>query len=336
MVKLSVLDYAHLDEDSNSKQALRETVELAQHAEKLGYHRFWMAEHHDLPAFSSSSPEMIMMKLADETESIQIGSGGVMIPHYSPYKIAENFSILEGYHEGRINLGIGNTLGTDIVKEALNETKEKFLSYEGGIRDIQKFLTNEDNPDHRFNELMAYPEIDTFPEMFVLSSSVKSAKMAARLGVGYTFGLFPYASKGKQDVAKEAIETYRNEFKPSVFNSKPTTMLSVFVAVSDDKEQADKQKKALQLWLLGKNNFGALKRFPSYETAENYEFTEKDQEILERNQERVVFGHIDEVEAELREMLDYTGADEMQVIPLMSGIDNRKKALDLLYERLGS
>lgn len=110
MVKLGILDYAQIDEGSNAQEALLHTITLAQLAESLGYARFWVAEHHDVPAFASSSPELIMMRLADATSRIRIGSGGVMIPHYSPYKVAENFRVLEAFHPNRIDLGFGNTI----------------------------------------------------------------------------------------------------------------------------------------------------------------------------------------------------------------------------------
>src|SRR5690625_5166493 len=122
MIKLNVLDYALVDEGRSPKKAIEETVELCKKAESLGYHRFWMAEHHDVSAFASSSPEMLMMHLLGKTESIRLGSGGVMIPHYSPLKTAENFRMLEALHPGRVDLGFGNTIGTKIVNKAMHET----------------------------------------------------------------------------------------------------------------------------------------------------------------------------------------------------------------------
>lgn len=333
MVKLSVLDYAHIDEGKTAREALNYTVELAKHADQIGFHRFWMAEHHNVPAFASSSPELIMMKLADETKNIRIGSGGVMLPHYSPYKVAENFRILEAYHPNRIDLGMGNTVGTQLVNDVLNEKKKSRLGYQQSVQDIYKYLTDKDDPDHRFNEINANPQMNTMPEMFLLSTSVRNAKVAARNGIGYTFGLFPYASKDKTPTAIEAAKVYREEFVPSKSLKEPKVILSMFISVSDDEEKAKKQQRALELWILGKDNFGELDRFPSYETAENYEYTEKDKKILERNRERMIYGHIDEVEVELRELIDVTKADEILIIPLMEGIENRKKALDLIHNR---
>lgn len=335
MVKLGVLDYAHIDEGKTPQQGLEQTLQLAQHADQLGYHRFWVAEHHNLPAFSSSSPELLMMRLADATHQIRLGSGGVMLPHYSPFKVAENFRVLEGFHPGRIDLGIGNTTGTEIVNQALNETKKSKLSYERSIKDVYHYLTNNSDPNHRFQDLWANPVLDTLPELWLLSSSVRSAKMAARLGLAYTFGLFPYASEGKLEVAQEATETYRQNFQPSQSIKKPKTMIAMFIAVSDDALQAEAKAKALDLWLLGKGNFGKLTRFPSQKTVQNYQYTDEDLKHIEQNRSRLISGHIDEVEKELQGYIDVTKADEVLIIPLMEGIDNRKKALDLIYQRFG-
>src|SRR5699024_10675240 len=135
MVDIGILDYAQIDEGSNGVEALHNSVKLAQLAEQLNYKRFWVGEHHDVPAFASSSTEMVIMLLAVDNESIHIGSGGVMLPHYSPYKIAENFRILEAYHPNRIDLGFGNTVGTPIVNKTLNEKKQGKQNYEQSIDD---------------------------------------------------------------------------------------------------------------------------------------------------------------------------------------------------------
>src|SRR5690554_5344197 len=197
MVKLGLLDYAQIDEGKSAQEALQNSVILAQLADSLGYERFWMAEHHNVPAFASSSPELIMMRLADATSRIRIGSGGVMLPHYSPYKVAENFRVLEAFHPHRIDLGMGNTIGTSIVNRTLNENKKGKLNYEQSIVDVSKYLSDQVDEKHRFHGIVAQPEITTLPQMWLLSTSIKNAKMAAKLDVGYTFGLFPIAEIDK-------------------------------------------------------------------------------------------------------------------------------------------
>lgn len=140
MVTYNILDYSPIDEGSDARSALIQTTELARLAEKLGYRRFWVSEHHHVHSIAGSSPEMLMMHIADSTEKIRIGSGGVMLPHYSPFKVAENFRVLEALHPNRIDFGIGRSPSYQLVNRALNETKGKRLSYEQQIKDIRHLL----------------------------------------------------------------------------------------------------------------------------------------------------------------------------------------------------
>ena len=330
MVKLGILDYAQIDEGSSAQKALQNTIKLAQLAEVLGYVRFWMAEHHNVPAFASSSPELIMMRLADATKRIRIGSGGVMIPHYSPYKVAENFRILEAFHPGRIDLGIGNTVGTPVVNQTLNENKKSKLNYEQSIVDLTKYVSDQVDENHRFSGIIANPVIATVPQVWVLSTSIRNAKMAAKLGIGYTFGLFPLAGIDKLKIGIQAAETYRNEFKPSSFMLEPKVSIAPFVVVAETNEQAEEYAEALDLWLLGTDNFGELKEFPSVETARQYSYTEEEKEIIQANRIRMVVGDIESVTEQLNELIIQFKADEVLLVPLMPGLDARKKAIELL------
>lgn len=330
MVKLNVLDYAVVDEGRSPKEAIEETVALCKKAESLGYHRFWMAEHHDVSAFASSSPEMLMMHLLGKTETIRLGSGGVMIPHYSPLKTAENFRMLETLYPGRVDLGVGNTIGTKIVNRALNETRRRKQRYEDNISDIIKYVTNTDDAEHRYNDLTANPVGPDNPEMWMLSTSVRSAETAARQGTGYTFGLFPYASEDKTEIGQEAIRVYRENFKPSAVMEAPTVMVAPFVVAADTEEEADNLARALDLWLLGKDNFSEFDRMPSVETAENYPYTETDRKNIQSNRTRMVVGDKESVAAQLTSITETFGADELLLIPLIPGAQNRHRALEAI------
>lgn len=331
MIKLGILDYAQIDEGSHARDALRHTVELAQYAEELGYERFWVAEHHNVPAFASSSPELIMMRLADATKKIRIGSGGVMIPHYSPYKVAENFRILEAYHAGRIDLGIGNTVGTPLVNETLNETKKGKLTYEQSIVDLTQYLSD-DVENHRFAGITAQPVVPTVPQMWVLSTSVRSAKMAAKLGIGYTFGLFPLAGIDKIHIGIEASKVYRETFKPSPFMLAPKVSIAPFVVVAETDELAEAYAEALDLWLLGTDDFGYLKNYPSIETARQYSYTAQEKTMIQANRTRMVVGNVASVKEQLMDLIHQFNADEVLLVPLMPNLDTRKKAIELLAE----
>ncbi|CEA03911.1 Alkanal monooxygenase alpha chain [Jeotgalicoccus saudimassiliensis] len=330
MVKLNVLDYAVIDEGQSPAEALKESVRLARHAEALGYYRFWMAEHHDVHAFASSSPEMMMMHILGQTSSIRLGSGGVMIPHYSPLKVAENFRVMENLYPGRVDLGIGNTLGTPIVNKSMNEMRPRKQRYEENISDIKKYVTNTDDETHRFNDVTANPTGRSNPEMWVLSTSVRTAELAARQGIGYTFGLFPHASKDKTAVGQEAARVYREKFVPSPAMEQPLVMASPFVVVADTDSKAQELAKALDLWLLGKMNFSEFERFPSVETAEKYTYTVEELQKLSANRSRMVVGDVKSVKKQLDTLAETLDADELLLIPLMPGAANRLRALELI------
>ena len=327
-----ILDYAQMDEGESPEQALQHTVELVQLAESVGFKRFWVAEHHDVPAFASSSPELLMMRLLDATSRIRIGSGGVMIPHYSPYKVAENFRMLEGFHPNRVDLGIGNTVGTPIVNQTLNETKSNKLPYEQSIQDMKAYLNDDIDETHRFYGITANPAVATAPELVLLSTSVRSANIAAKLGIGYTFGYFLLANENKYYVGKKVAETYRNSFQPSKVMDRPNLSLALFVVIADTNEEANAYAQALDIWLLGKEHFKEFHQFPSVETARNYAYTEKDRTTIKKNRNRMIVGDSVEVKKQVEELIEYFTADEVLFVPLLPNIAARKKAVQLLAD----
>lgn len=330
LLKFGILDYAQIDEGSSASEALNNTVELAQLAESLGYERFWIAEHHNVPAFASSSPELVMMHLANVTEGIRLGSGGVMIPHYSPYKVAENFRTLEALHPGRIDLGIGNTVGTVIVNRTLNEKKQGKIGYEQSIVDVTKYLSDQVDENHRFAGITANPVIPTVPEMWLLSTSMRTAKIAAKLGIGFTFGLFPLAGMDKFKIGLEAVKTYREEFKASAFMKKASVAIAPFVVVAETSELAEEYAEALDFWLLGIDNFSYLTEFPSVKAARQFQYTEKQKAVIQANRIRMVVGDIDSVTQQINDLVNQFKADEVLFVPLLPGFEARKKAIKLL------
>ncbi|MHC0551797.1 LLM class flavin-dependent oxidoreductase [Salinicoccus sp. CNSTN-B1] len=332
MVKIGVLDYAQIDEGKNAAEALQETVILARLAESLGYERFWVAEHHNVPAFANSSPEVLMMRLADATSTIRIGSGGVMLPHYSPYKVAENFRILEAFHPNRIDLGFGNTIGTPLVNRTLNENKSRKLPYEQSVADLVHYLSGTVDEAHRFHGITANPAIETVPQMWALSTSIKSAEIAAAYGAGYTFGLFPFIGPEKLKAGIEAANIYRKTFKPSRFMTKSKVSIAPFVAIAETEEEAEAYGKALDLWLLGKDDFGELKAFPSVDTALNYPYSARDEAVVKANRKRIIVGNKESVQEALSELIAQFGADEVLLIPLIPGLEARKNAYRLLAD----
>lgn len=319
MVKWNVLDFALVDEGKTPQEAMYETVELAQLAEKLGYHRFWVAEHHNVPALANSSPELTLMHLANQTKRIRLGSGGVMLLHYSPLKVAENFKTLTAYHPQRIDLGIGNNLGTLIVKKAL-ETKKEPTEYESNIQQLSHYLS-------RQAETIANPNISTSPELWLLSASKSSAKIAARQGMGYVYGMF--FNRGDLP-GTEIVQTYRESYRPSFVMQKPQVILAVFVVAGETEAEVELLAKATDIWFLGKQDFAEFKQFPSIETAQNYTCSQADETLIQANRQRMIVGTFEQVTQQMDALIQLYQADEVLMIPLVSTIEQRKNILTKL------
>lgn len=326
MISLNILDYSPIDEGRTAAIALKQTTELAQLAERLGYQRFWVAEHHQVASVAGSTPEMLMMHLAASTETIRIGSGGVMLPHYSAYKVAENFRMLEALHPGRIDLGIGRSRSYRIVNEALNEGKTKRLPYDQQLADLQKYFTDDTAGEHRFQPLLAMPIIETAPEMWLLGTGQGSARLAAEKGMGYAFAYF--AKPSQQGV--EAVDAYRAEFQPSPFLKEPKVIIAVFAVVAETAEKAEELATAFDLWLLFVESDSPPPYYPSVETAKKRGFSASEQEKVARNRERMLIGTAAQVKAKIESIAERYGTDEITIIPNISGAANRMEELRLL------
>ncbi|WP_010651957.1 LLM class flavin-dependent oxidoreductase [Oceanobacillus massiliensis] len=326
MVRLNILDYTLIDEGTDARHALAQTTELARHADELGYHRFWIPEQHQVFSIASSAPEVLMMHLADSTKTIRIGSGGVMLPHYSPYKVAESFRMLEALHPGRIDLGIGNSSGGRLVNRVLNEEKEERLSYEQQVTDVQRYLAGETLGEHRFQSLIAAPVIKTKPEIWMLGAGGKSTKIAAENGTAYTYAHFikPF------EVGSEIVATYRSNFKPSSFMEKPNVSIAVFVVIGETKEEAEEFAKAFDLWMASLETAKNPPYFPSIATAKKRQYSEFEKQKINQIRKRAIIGNPQYVKEELYKLVEFYHADELTIIPNFPGAANRIKGLQLL------
>lgn len=331
MISLSILDYSPIDEGATAGEALQQTTELAQLAERLGYKRFWVAEHHQVFSVAGSSPEMLMMHLAGATKKIRIGSGGVMLPHYSAYKVAENFRLLEALHPGRIDLGIGRSRSYRLVNKALNESKGIAVSYEQQIADIQKYVADDTETEHRFQQLRATPVSDTAPEMWVLGTGEGSVKVAAEAGAAYAYAHFAKPAKS----SARLIQSYKEQFRPSRSLAKPKTMVCVFAVVGDTEERAEELAKAFDLWLLFVESETPPPYYPSVETARQRGFSASEQERVERNRKRMLVGTPEQVKRQIEEIVEAYQTDEILIIPNVSGAESRMEEIRLLAEAFG-
>ncbi|MGF9826609.1 LLM class flavin-dependent oxidoreductase [Brevibacillus agri] len=235
---LSILDQSPIQEGETATEAFQHTIRLAQKAEDRGYHRFWVAEHHDLDHVVGSSPEVLIAHLLAKTERIRIGSGGVMLQHYSPYKVAENFHVLAALAPGRVDLGIGRAPGgLPLSTKALQPhsgTGSPGASLEEKLAELALFLRNELPPTHPLYGLTAVPLPSEPVGIYLLGTSAASAQLAAERGVPYVFALFISQDEA---VCREAFDVYRQQFQPGE-RAKPLPILAVSVIVAQTEEEA--------------------------------------------------------------------------------------------------
>src|SRR5215475_10446643 len=233
MTRLSVLDQSPVRSGATPADAIRETLALARRCDALGYTRYWLAEHHSTPALAGSAPEVLIGQVAAVTSGIRVGSGGVMLQHYSALKVAEAFRVLETLYPGRIDLGIGRAPGSDqLTARALGGSgAPEFFPQQ--VQDLVAFVHGELPPEHPFAKVRAMPTGPTAPELWLLGSSDQSAALAAHFGAAFSFAHFINADGGA-----EITRAYAREFKPSPWLATPSASIAVFVVCADTHAEA--------------------------------------------------------------------------------------------------
>jgi luciferase family oxidoreductase group 1 len=327
-MKLSVLDHSHINEGRTVQDTLAETVKLAQETEKLGYHRYWVSEHHASQSLASSSPEILIAHIAAHTERIRVGSGGVMLPHYSPYKVAENFRLLEALHPGRIDAGLGRAPGgMPWATRALQEHKYTTIDqYPHQVEDLRGYLHDDLPPEHRFGRLIAYPRIETAPELWLLGSSDESAKIAASQGNAYAFAHF-FGVGGE-----EAIRYYFDHFRPSAYNETAKALAAVMVICAETEEEANRLASSSELFFLKLLSGMELPYFPSVETALSYTYNETESQFVRQARGRRFIGTPQQVKRQLSELAERLQLDELMVVSPIHDFSARIQSYRYLAE----
>jgi luciferase family oxidoreductase group 1 len=327
LIKLSVLDQSLVSAGETVFDAFQNTIVLAKEADKMGFHRFWVSEHHFAKNLAGSSPEILMSHLATLTNTIRIGSGGVMLPHYSAYKVAENFRVLEGLFPNRIDMGLGRAPGgTHLATKALQEYKSTYADkYPQQLDDLITYLYDLADSNFRFPSLFATPKIDTAPEMWLLGSSGGSALLAAERGAGYAFAQF-INGEGGADVVKY----YRERFRPSIVNEKPHTLLAIIVFCADTDEEAEKLAMSGDLALLLLEKGVTTEGLPTIEEAQVYPYTDFDRNRIAINRKRMVVGSPSTVKKQIELLCDQYETDEVMVVSFMNKREHKIRSYQLL------
>ena len=328
---LSVLDQAPISEGMTGAEALKNSVDLAQLCDALGYRRYWVAEHHATPMLACASPEALIGPIAATTERIKVGSGGVMLPHYSPLKVAETFSMFAGLFPGRIDLGLGRAPGSDPkTAYALQRDRRQAApdDFPDQLVELLAYLEDRLPPDHPFRELAKLPGLPHVPEPYLLGSSPQSGIWAAQLGLPYVFADFinPQGSG--------IAQRYRAEFAPSETNAKPRTIVAVWALAAESDAEAERlsasHRMAMRLFLQG-----TLIRVPPVETALKFLAEQKGEERLHNRQRRRISGSPEKVRRDIEAVAEEYGAEEVMVVTITHEHAARRRSYELIAEAFG-
>lgn len=332
MIKLSILDQSTISEGSSPVQALAQTGRMAQEAERMGYNRFWVSEHHFSPNLAGSSPEVLISHLAAVTSKIRVGSGGVMLPHYSSYKVAENFRVLEGLYPGRIDLGLGRAPGgMPLATRALQEGKMRNVDrYAEQIADLSAYLTDTLSPAHPFAGLVATPLVKTIPEMWMLGSSGGSAGIAAQQGTGFAFAQFINGSGGA-----DVMRWYQENFRPSVVLDKPRSLLAIFAVCAETEEEANRLASSMDLSLLMLEKGGTSGGTPSIERALNYSYSPYDRMRMQENRKRMIVGSPEQIKRKIESLCEEYRTEEVMIASIIHRFEDKVKSFRLIAEAFG-
>jgi luciferase family oxidoreductase group 1 len=328
---LSVLDQSPVRSGLTAVDAIQETLDLAVAAERLGYHRYWLAEHHSSSGLAGSSPEVLIGQVAARTSRLRVGSAGIMLSHYSPLKTAEQFRTLEVLFPGRIDLGLGRAPGSDqLTAQALAYGARRGPElYPRQVMDLIAWLEDTLPEDHAFAGVKATPRAPGMPEIWLLGSSDESAQLAAHFGAAFSFAHF-ISSDGSVD----AMRLYRERFTPSARLAAPRSSAAVFVVCADTEAEAHRLARSRELFIV-RLYTGRGGPYPSVDEAEKYPYTVREQMIVDNARRRSIAGAPEQVRAQLERFAREHQADELVIVTITQDAKSRLRSYELIAEVFG-
>lgn len=325
-LKLSVLDQTPIRKGSNAPASLQESIELAKLADRLGYTRYWLSEHHNTITLAGAAPEVFIARLGAETKNIRLGSGGIMLPNHSSLKVAENFRLLEALYPHRIDLGIGRAPGGDRATSQLLNPSNSFSpeEYVQQIRDLSAYLADMPAESNLQGRIKAIPAIDSSPDIWVLTSSGESAYLAAHFGLALSYAQFINPVGGP-----DAIRLYKERFRASEKLPAPATNVGIFAFCSENEEKVEQFSAVMDYRLISfeKGNFNQLY---SYEDVRDYEYTEPEKQRLVYHRNRYIAGTPAAIKKKFIELAGSFGTNEIIVATFADEKEDRLKSYELL------
>jgi luciferase family oxidoreductase group 1 len=325
---LSLLDLVPLGRNTTSTTTLRSSVALAQAAERLGYHRLWYAEHHNMPGIATTAPEILIAHVAQVTSRIRLGAGGVMLPNHAPLKVAETYRLLEALHPGRIDLGLGRAPGTDAVTAAaLRRTRggPAANDFVAQLDELLGLASGTLPTHHPFARIHAMPDDVPLPPVWLLGSSDYSAHLAAELGLGFAF-----AGHFSPDVPEGPMRAYRERFRPGALE-RPTSILCLAVFCADTDEAAARMASSVLLSFV-RLCAGRPERLPSPDEALAHVFTPEEQPVADLFRRLQIVGTPAAVRARIEQVAQSTAADEIMIVTHAFDPDARLRSYALLAD----
>lgn len=331
-VALSVLDQSTAAQGRGQDEAIRETLALARHCDALGYRRYWVSEHHGSASIVGTAPEVLLAALAATTSHIRLGSAGVMLPHYSALKVAEQFRVLEAIAPGRIDLGVGRAPGTDrLTAFALNPHANAADDFPQQVRDLQAWVSGAPLPaDHPFRAIRAHPTGPTHPQMWILGSSDYGAQLAAHFGLPYAFAYFFSDGRG----VEEALALYRDRYRPSAAHPVPQATICVWALAADTEAEARRLLRTREHWRVGFEQ-GLRNPLVAPEVAAAHPYTEAERRVVDSLRRKAFVGTGAQVGERLAELADRLTLDELVVVTWTFDPAPRHRSYELLAEAFG-
>ena len=327
-----MLDQSTATKGRTQDEAIRETLALARHCEALGYLRYWVSEHHNTGNIVGTAPEILMAAIAATTRRIRVGSAGVMLPHYSSLKVAEQFRVLEAIAPGRIDLGLGRAPGSDQrTAFALNPNTGNAEDFPQQVYELEKWVSGAPlDPRHPFHMIKAHPTGPTSPEIWILGSSDYGAQLAAHFGLPYAFAYFFTDGHG----CEQAMELYRRNYKPSERFPKPQATICVWALAADTEAEARHLATSREHSRILRD-VGIRDALVPPDEAAAYPYNDAQRAKIESMRRRAFVGTAQQVKGKLTELADKLGLDELVVVTWTYDAAPRHRSYELLAEALG-
>ncbi|MBR3120487.1 LLM class flavin-dependent oxidoreductase [Oceanobacillus profundus] len=324
-MKLSILDQAPIAKGHTAKEALDASIELAQLADRLGYKRYWVAEHHDLDGLASPAPDILLGIIGSQTERIRLGSGAVLLPNYKPYNVAERYHMLATLFPGRIDLGIGRAPGgsAEVSIALAGNFLEKVKNMPKLLDELLHFINCDFPEENMFAKIAATPIPESAPIPWLLGTSEKSAYLAAEKGLPYVFGHFMSDADGPAIV--------KSYFDNSTTN-KAKAIVTVTVVCAESTEEAEKIAQSNLHWKVLQAKGEGKNGVPSIEEIEQYQYTNEEIQMIDKLKQNQIIGNPQHVKEELKNLQQRYDVDELMIVTITHSYEARKRSYELLAE----